>query len=154
AGEGEMREPLEKLAAKLGVSGRVLFLGFRSDVSRLLAAADVVVVPSLREGLSITLLEAMGAGKPVIASSIGSQREVAAQGDVVRLVPPGDPQALRDAITQMVQRPEMAARMGRKARALFERRYNEGRMLAAYRDLYLDLLTAKCPAMIRNSPDG
>jgi ribosomal protein S18 acetylase RimI-like enzyme len=153
AGDGPMRESLEKLAIKLGVTGRVTFLGFRSDVSSLLAACDVVAVPSLREGLSIALLEAMAAGKAIVASSIGSQREVASQGDVARLVPPGDAHALCAAITQFARKPELAAHLGRAARELFESRYTEERMLSAYRRLYFDLLVEKCPAHVRRRPE-
>ena len=144
AGDGPIRDSLEKLATLLGVTGRVTFLGFRSDVANLLAAADVVVVPSLREGLSISLLEAMAAGKGIIASSIGSQREVASQAECVRLVPPGNAVALRDAIAEIVHWPEIASRLGRRARALYESRYTEERMLGGYRELYLDLLKEKC----------
>lgn len=105
AGDGPMRESLERLSIKLGVASRVTFLGFRSDVANLLAACDVVVVPSVREGLSIALLEAMSAGKPIIASSIGSQREVASQAEMARLVPPADAPALCEAIVQLARLP-------------------------------------------------
>src|SRR5262249_11397663 len=71
AGDGPARGRLEQLAVTLGVTDRVTFLGFREDVGDLLAACDLVVLPSLREGLSIALLEAMAAAKPIIASSIG-----------------------------------------------------------------------------------
>ena len=85
-----MRDRLEELARNLGIADWVNFLGFREDVSDLLAACDLVVLPSLREGLSIALLEAMAAGKPIIATSIGSHRELASQAEMARLVPPAD----------------------------------------------------------------
>ncbi len=94
AGDGPARDRLERLAMNLGVTDRVRFLGFREDVGDLLAACDMVVLPSLREGLSIALLEAMAAGKPIIATSIGSQREVASHADMARLVRPADALAL------------------------------------------------------------
>src|SRR6476646_8377635 len=82
AGEGPARSHLELLARNLNVTDRVIFLGFREDVGDLLAAADLIVLPSLREGLSLALLEAMAAGKAIIAASIGSHLEVASHADV------------------------------------------------------------------------
>jgi ribosomal protein S18 acetylase RimI-like enzyme len=122
-----------------------MFLGFREDVGDLLAACDLVALPSLREGLSIALLEAMAAGKPVIATSIGSHRELAAQSEIAVLVPPADPQALCTAICQLAQDPARMARLGAGGRALFESRYTEERMLTAYQRLYFDLLQMKYP---------
>ena len=101
AGDGPARDRLEQLAVNLNVTDRVRFLGFRKDVGDLLAASDLVVLPSLREGLSIALLEAMAAGKPIIASSIGSQREVASHADMAELVPPADARALSEAIVRL-----------------------------------------------------
>ena len=104
AGDGPARHRLERLAVKLGVTDRVRFLGFREDVGDLLAASDLVVLPSLREGLSIALLEAMAAAKPIVATSIGSQREVASHADMALLVPPADARALSEAILRLVGR--------------------------------------------------
>jgi glycosyltransferase involved in cell wall biosynthesis len=106
----------------------------------------MVVLPSLREGLSIALLEAMAAGKPIIASSIGSQREVAAHADMARLVPPADARALCEAIVRLSADEALMARLGRTARAVYESRYTENTMLQSYRQLYFDLLAEKCPA--------
>jgi glycosyltransferase involved in cell wall biosynthesis len=145
AGDGPVRNRLEQLTAKLGVSDRVKFLGFRKDVGDLLAASDLVVLPSLREGLSIALLEAMAAGKPIIATSIGSQREVASHVEMARLVPPADAHALSEAISQLAGDQALMDRLGINARAVYENHYTEDRMLRSYRQLYLDLLSAKCP---------
>jgi glycosyltransferase involved in cell wall biosynthesis len=145
AGDGPERARLEQRAKKPSVADRVMFLGFREDVGDLLAASDLVVLPSLREGLSISLLEAMAAGKPIIATSIGSQRELASQADVARLVPPADAKALCDAILRLDRDPALMAHLGMSARALFESRYTEDRMLESYRQLYFDLLKEKCP---------
>ena len=145
AGEGTERERLEQLASHLGVTERVRFLGFRKDVGDLLAACDLVVLPSLREGLSIALLEAMAAGKPIIASSIGSQREVASHADLARLVRPADARALADAIVTLSGDEAQMTRLGMTARAVYEGCYTENRMLQAYRQLYFDLLKAKSP---------
>lgn len=147
AGAGPERAALEKISHNLGVTDRVVFLGFREDVSDLLAAADLVVLPSLREGLSIALLEAMSAAKPIIATNIGSHQELVSQGDIALLVPPADPQALCETILQMARDPILMARLGTRARALYEHRYTEARMLNEYRSLYSDLLKEKCQAL-------
>ena len=144
AGDGPAREHLAALTRKLHVTDRVSFLGFRKDVGDLLAASDLVIVPSLREGLSISLLEAMAAGKPIIASSIGSQREVAAHGETVWLVPPADAHSLAEAVLQLASDQALMIRLGTNARAIYERHYTEERMLHSYRKLYCELLCANC----------
>jgi glycosyltransferase involved in cell wall biosynthesis len=145
AGDGPARDRLEQLAGNLNVTDRVRFLGFRQDVGDLLAASDLVVLPSLREGLSIALLEAMAAGKPIIATSIGSQREVSSHADMARLVPPADAPALSEAILRLAGDPTLMDRLGTSARNVYKSRYTESRMLRSYRQLYFDLLSAKCP---------
>jgi glycosyltransferase involved in cell wall biosynthesis/ribosomal protein S18 acetylase RimI-like enzyme len=145
AGDGPVRADLEQLARERGVTDRVVFLGFREDIGDLLAAADVVVLPSLREGLSISLLEAMAAGKAIIATSIGSHRELACQAEMARLVPPANPSALAEAIQQFARDPALMARLAANAQALFEMRYTEDRMLNSYRRLYLNLVEDSIP---------
>ena len=146
AGDGPLRAQLEELAESLGVTRHVEFLGYRDDISDLLAACDLVVLPSLREGLSIALLEAMAAGKPIVTTQIGSNSAVASQADMALLVPPGDPQTLCAAILRCGRDPALRARLGTNARLLFERHYTEERMLNSYRKLYIDLVKEKCPA--------
>ncbi len=143
AGDGPVQARLEELTRHLGVADRVTFLGFREDVSDLLAACDLVVLPSLREGLSIALLEAMAAGKPIIATSIGSHRELACQAEIARLVAPADTAALCEAILQVGRDPALRTRLGATARILFESHYTEERMLNSYKQLYFDLVRAK-----------
>ncbi len=145
AGDGPARARLEELAANLGVADRVTFIGFRQDVGDLLAASDLVVLPSLREGLSIALLEAMAAGKPIIATSIGSQREVASQADMARLAPPADALSLCESILRLAGDPARMVRLGNNARAVYEKFYTEAGMLESYRQLYFGLLAAKRP---------
>jgi glycosyltransferase involved in cell wall biosynthesis len=140
AGDGPARCRLERLMWELGVSDRVTFLGYRQDVDELLAACDLIVLPSLREGLSISLLEAMAAGKPIVASRIGSHVEVLSQANTAKLVTPADVRALSDAILDLICDQEMMIRLGTNARRQFELGYTEGRMLSAYCDLYRSLL--------------
>jgi glycosyltransferase involved in cell wall biosynthesis len=152
AGDGPDRGRLEQLAGSLGIMDRVKFLGFRRDVGDLLAASDLVVLPSLREGLSIALLEAMAAAKPIIATSIGSQREVTSHADMARLVPPADAQALSEAIQRLAGDQALMDHLGTNARAVYESRYTEHKMLDSYKQLYIDLWNARCvpelPALV------
>jgi glycosyltransferase involved in cell wall biosynthesis/ribosomal protein S18 acetylase RimI-like enzyme len=145
AGDGPLREQLEQMASDLGVARVVSFLGFRQDVGALLSACDLAVFPSLREGLSISLLEAMAAGKPIVATSIGSVTEIAAQAESIELATPADSAALADALYNLGTNRIRQAVLAEGARHLFRTGYTEDRMLNTYRDLYLDLLERKLP---------
>src|SRR5262249_51874102 len=118
AGEGPLHVSLKELAQSLGVSGQICFLGFRRDVGDLLAACDLVVLPSLREGLSIALLEAMAAGKPIVTTTIASNREATNEGKAALLVPPGDTAALVGAVRELQQRGNRAGQLGQSARRI------------------------------------
>jgi glycosyltransferase involved in cell wall biosynthesis/ribosomal protein S18 acetylase RimI-like enzyme len=148
AGDGPMRRGLEKMASDLNVDQTVTFIGFRRDINEWLSACDLTVFPSLREGLSIALLEAMSAGKPITATSIGSVRDLASQAEILELVPPADSAALADALQALVSNRVRQSLLARTAQELFDARYTEQRMLDEYRDLYLKLLRQKAPARI------
>lgn len=143
AGEGPLRTQLGVLAKRLGVSERILFLGFQDKVGDLLNASDIVVLPSLWEGLSVSLLEAMAAGKPIITTLIGSNREVTLNGEAALLVPPKDPLALADAIQRFIEHPDLAEARGRKAREVYAVKYREEQMLKSYQQLYESLIATK-----------
>lgn len=140
AGDGPLHDHLNALATDLGVGNEVRFLGFRSDVGDLLAAADIVVLPSLWEGLSVSLLEAMAAGRPVVTTTIGSNREVTRDGAVASLVPPKDPVALAAAIRELVNDPARREELGRAAQSEQRSRYTMSRMIDSYLDEYDRLL--------------
>lgn len=144
-GEGPDREALEEQVARLGLGERVRFLGFRDDIGDLLGAADMVVLPSLWEGLSIALLEAMAAGRPIVTTAIPSNREVSREGACAVLVPPGDPAALRDAVLRLAADPEARRELGTEARLVFEKHYTREAMTGAYLDRYRALLAEKLP---------
>jgi glycosyltransferase involved in cell wall biosynthesis len=141
AGEGPLRQSLSALAKQLGVTDRVKFTGFRSDVGDLLAAADLVALPSLWEGLSISLLEAMAAGKAIVTTSIGSNREVTRDGAAAVLIQPKDPPALATAIRSLANDSERRKSLGRRAREEQQARYTLDRMLDAYLAEYDELLS-------------
>lgn len=100
-GEGRLRGRLEEQAAKLGIADSVAFLGTRHDIAEILKAMDLFVAPSLWEGLSVALLEAMAAGLPVIASDVGGVSQVLGIDQYGVRVPPSNAQALADAITTL-----------------------------------------------------
>jgi glycosyltransferase involved in cell wall biosynthesis/ribosomal protein S18 acetylase RimI-like enzyme len=157
AGDGPLREGMERMARDRGLANLVTFLGFRQDIGDWLSACDIAVFPSLREGLSISLLEAMSAGKPIVATSIGSVRDVAGQAEAMELVPPADSFALAATLHALGGNPVRQAVLGRAARELFHSRYTEEHMLHGYRDLYVHLLgdraaqtrTADSPYVVR-----
>jgi glycosyltransferase involved in cell wall biosynthesis len=143
AGDGPEREALEELAHTLGVEERVLFLGYRADVPALLAASDLVVLPSLYEGLPLSLLEAMAAEKPVIASRIGGVDELVSDGKSGLLVPPGDPSALASAIRGLLDDRDRAARLAGAGREVVERNFSSAAMEARVSRIYGDIAHAK-----------
>jgi glycosyltransferase involved in cell wall biosynthesis len=110
AGTGTREDELRRRAAAAGVP--VTFLGFRDDVARCLAAADVAVLPSLHEGLGVAALEAMAAARPVVASRVGGLAEVVVDGETGRLVPAGDAAALAAALVALADDPDARRRMG------------------------------------------
>ncbi|GAB2459184.1 glycosyltransferase family 4 protein [Nocardioides hungaricus] len=132
-GDGEQRTRLERLAAE-----RVRFVGERRDVRRLLGAADVLVLPSDREGLPMSVLEAMAAGVPVVASAVGGLRALGP--DVVELVAPGDARALAAGVRRVLADPDRAAALRDRGRAAVLRRFSSSRMRSAYGCLYEEVL--------------
>ena len=142
AGEGPLRSRLEQLARSLGLADRVTFLGFRRDVPALLAASDVVALPSAFEGLPLAVLEAMAATRPVVATSVGGTGELVAHGRTGLLVPPADPPALADAIRTVLADPELARRMAVAGRAQVEQAYTPALVAARVARVYDEILEA------------
>jgi glycosyltransferase involved in cell wall biosynthesis len=140
AGEGPERPRLEAQAEKLGLDDRVLFLGRRSDVPELLAASDVFVLPSLFEGSSLAVLEAMAAGKPVVSSAIGGTDELVVDGESGLLVPPGDVGALALALNKVLSEAELRARLGARARDRVQTCFSASTAAARTTRVYEDLL--------------
>lgn len=145
-GEGPERPVLEKLARRLGLETRLSFPGYRADLPDCLAQMDIFVLPSLTEGLAITLLEAMAAGCPVVATRVGGVPEVIADGATGRLIPPGDDAALAAAVAALARDPEQAARLAAAARVQVGRRFTLQRMLTETEAIYSALLADKAIA--------
>jgi glycosyltransferase involved in cell wall biosynthesis len=136
AGDGfEEKAYLQKRIAELGLEERVVLLGHRKDVPQILARATASTLCSSAEGLSNAVMEAMAARLPVVATAVGGNPELLAEGRGL-LVPYGEPAALAAALTRVLSNPDEARAMGRKARAFIERELTLDRMQSAHEDLY------------------
>jgi glycosyltransferase involved in cell wall biosynthesis len=142
-GDGPYRPELEQHAARLGLDRQVRFTGLRRDVPAVLAEAEVVVVPSLTEGLSNSLLEAMAAGVPVVATRVGGNPELVVDGEHGLLVPPADPAALATAVERLLGEAATAARLARAARERVAARFSLERMVRETARLYERLLAPR-----------
>lgn len=125
-GQGSLEEALRDGARELG--GAVRFAGFRTDMEACLAAADVVAMPSLQEGLGVAALEAMAAERPVVGSRVGGLAEAVVHGETGLLVPPSDAAALAAALARLSHDPALRARLGVAGRARVLARYTAATM--------------------------
>ncbi|HEX3394628.1 MAG TPA: glycosyltransferase [Acidimicrobiales bacterium] len=152
AGQGPLRTEIEALAARLGVASRAQLLGLRTDVADLLAAADAVVLSSAFEGLPNIVLEAMAAGRPVVASRVGGVGELVVEGVTGTTVSPGQPEELGRAMSEMMALPEETRRsMGSTARSLVASRFSVDAVTAQWAAL-LDREVARRPRPPRARP--
>jgi len=136
AGEGPERAALTALAASLGIASRVHLLGHSNDVDRVLGAFDVFVLPSFSEGMSNTLLEAMAAGVPPVASDVGGNGEIVRDGVDGRLFPSDDEAALRESLAALCRDAGERARLGAAARQRVLSTFDIRQMIAGYEQLY------------------
>ncbi len=141
-GDGPLRAQLEQRAAALRLNGAVEFLGLRRDVAEIIALCDVVVLPSLNEGMGRAAVEALAAGRPVIGSRISGIQDVISEGETGLLVPPGDPEALAHAIIRCLTNPALADAMGRRAQAEAEH-FGVTPMMTKIDRLYTRLVAAR-----------
>jgi glycosyltransferase involved in cell wall biosynthesis len=139
-GDGPMGAEIRALAAELALDEVVRFHGMQADVRPYLGDADLFVLPSLSEGISITLLEAMAAGLPVVATDVGGNREVVRHGETGTLVPVGDAPALAAAMHALLTDPVRSRALGAAGLARVDAEFNIDRTVAAYEQAYLDLL--------------
>ncbi len=135
-GEGELRDRLVGLAAELGLGDSVRFVGFRSDVQRLLPAFDLFVLSSHEEGLPISLLEAMAASRPVVATAVGCIPELVSSGECGLVVPPRDPEKLAEAILKLLSDDSARLRYGEAGRRHIEKEFSLPEMIHRYESLY------------------
>jgi glycosyltransferase involved in cell wall biosynthesis len=139
-GDGPLAETLVGEARHLGVADIVEFMGHRNDAAALMSVFDVVVVPSLWEGFGLVLLEAMAAGRPIIASRVSAIPEIVVDGETGILVPPADPESLSHAIVRLLDDADLADRMGRQGRARLVRVFSVDAMVAGTEAVYDEVI--------------
>jgi glycosyltransferase involved in cell wall biosynthesis len=147
-GDGPARDGLRHLAAELGLPGRIVFAGMRRDAASVLPVMDIFVCPSLYEGFGIAIVEAMAAGRPVIASDVGGIPEIVVHEDTGLLVPPGDAGALADAIAALLSRPDRARALGARGRERARQRFSIGTAVRRHQQLY-EALSARRTGQVR-----
>lgn len=141
-GDGPLRPELEREAAQLGLQDSVIFLGDRRDIPATLACMNLSVVPSASESLSNVILESMAAGIPVVASAVGGNVELAADGRAV-LVPPGDEEALATEIEKVLLDHKFRSEMGRRARQFAQENFSMERVRRQYSAVYDEVLAGR-----------
>ncbi|MFO0810226.1 MAG: glycosyltransferase [Gemmataceae bacterium] len=135
-GDGPEKQSIEAVAREQGVTDRITWLGTRHDVARLLPGADLFLLTSVSEGIPLTVLEAMAAGLPIVATDVGGLREVVAHGDTGFLAPARDDAALAGLIQRLADDPNLRRRMGESGRVRAKERFDEPRMCDDYGRLY------------------
>jgi glycosyltransferase involved in cell wall biosynthesis len=140
AGQGLARPALEKQARELRLEDRVRFLGQRSDVADLLSACDVFILPSRHEGLGVAALEAMAAGRAIVATRVGGLAEAVVHERTGLLVPPEDPAALATALARLLCDPALRARLGAEGPARVAEGFRADDLVEGYERLYCELL--------------
>lgn len=146
-GDGPLKSKLEKFKSRLGISESIILPCFQENVLGFLALADVYVLPSYREGLPRSIIEAMAMGKPVVATNIRGCREAVEDGRTGILVPVRDAQALAEAIIYLLQNEERAQEMGRAGRKRAEELFDERKVFQRVEAEYRQLLTEKCGSL-------
>ncbi|HET8654092.1 MAG TPA: glycosyltransferase [Longimicrobiaceae bacterium] len=142
-GDGSMREPLETLAAERGIRERVVFAGRRANAASLHQLFEVSVLPSYSEGFPNTILEAMAAARPVVATTVGAIPDAVVDGETGLLVPPRDPDRLAAALDTLLSDPARARRMGEAGRERAREHFSARAALSRLEGLYRELAGAR-----------
>lgn len=138
--DGQELLRLQTLAGALGVAAHVIFTGPRDDIPEILAAIDIFVLCSRREGLSLAMTEAMAAGKPVVVTPVGGMAEAVEPGRNGILIPPEDPEALAEGLRYLLANPNWARQMGQYGQTIAAQRFNISALVQRTEAVYHDLL--------------
>jgi glycosyltransferase involved in cell wall biosynthesis len=144
-GEGTMRVEIERLVEQFELGASVRLLGSRLDVRNILEAIDLLVHPSFEEGFSNAILEAMAAGKPVVATAVGGNPEAVVDGVTGLLVPPGEPESLAAAVIRMLNDPAALSAFGEAGRRRVLELFDLGDMIKKYERVYMEVLETSSP---------
>lgn len=147
AGEGYLLKDLRKESSELDTEHNIRFLGPRSDIHEILGILDIFVLPSLREGLPLVLLEAAAAALPIVVSDVGGVRQVVNDGINGLIVEPQDVNGLYSAIRQLAINNKMRKEFGNKSLDLFENNFTIDKMMRKYDDIYQTCLKDSCQRM-------
>jgi glycosyltransferase involved in cell wall biosynthesis len=142
-GEGPHRPALERSMKDLGIERNVVFTGPRSDMPNIYASFDVFVLPSLEEGMPMTVLEALASGLPVIATKVGAVEKLVFPNQTGILVQPGEAAGLAAALISLIGNPELRVRLGQNGRSLVQNEHSSSVMSQRYLRLYQELLNEK-----------
>ncbi len=142
-GEGALKEELKILSTDLKIEKNVIFTGERSNIPEILSLTDIFVLPSLREGMPLTILEAMDCGKPIIATNVGGVPEIVKDGVTGILVSPKDPEALYSAMNELLDDRKRQEKMGRNGKRVCNESFSSKTMVGKIEDLYDFLINKK-----------
>jgi glycosyltransferase involved in cell wall biosynthesis len=149
-GRGELEASLKAQAEQLGIGANIRFLGMRQDVPRLLSVLDAFVLPSLSEGLSLALLEAIASGKPVVVTRVGGNPEVIEHGQTGFLVEPENASDLAANLVKLLSNSGMMQQFGRQAAERVRQHFSMEQTVDRYKDLYAQLLSVQNSGMNKN----
>jgi glycosyltransferase involved in cell wall biosynthesis len=142
-GDGPLKQDMERMAVELGIAPQVIFTGWQSNAAAKTQTFDLYACTSIIEGMSNALLEAMARGLPVVASSAGGNKEIVIHDVTGYLVPPGNPQAMAEAILSIIDNPSLLRRMGEAGKVRIASQYTAQGMVRRMEELYMDLLKEK-----------
>jgi len=142
-GQGPLKDSLVRYAEKLGISEKIIFPGLQKNIPEILSCVDVAVNSSIREGMANAVLEAMAAGKPVVATDVGGNAEMISHKISGCIVPGKDFRSISTAILDFLKNPETAAKMGKAAREKIEKEFSSTKMAENYHRFYANLPVAE-----------
>lgn len=142
-GKGPEEKNIKAYIEKLNLKDKVKIVGYREDIPQVLSALDIFVLSSVREGFSLAILEAMAAGKPVIATDVGGNKEAVVDGETGFIVPKKDPSSMASKILSLVCNPDLRAMMGENGCQRVAKKFSIENMVSETADLYIEILKKK-----------